>query len=145
MDFTAPIIGLRADPGVPERVATRIADDLAEQISESSGTRWRVEIGKGELPLAPDGNIPLFARAPQLLEDHGWDYIVYLTDLPRYTDDRPMLCEMSAEARAALISLPPLGAIRVAERTQHLVTVLINAALTPLGPTHQQSGPRSTA
>lgn len=127
MDHTSLNLGLRADPDVPARVAARIADDLAEELSRTTGRPWQVDISEGELPLAPDGTIPLFANAPQLLEEHGWEFLVYLTDLPRYMDRKPVLCEVSADARAALISLPPLGALRVAERTRRLVAALARA------------------
>ena len=134
MDSTSLVMGLRADPGVPERVAARIVDDLAEQLSQVSGQQWRVDISAGELPLAPDGTIPLHNYAPQLLEEQGWEYLVYLTDLPQYMDDKPVLCEVSADARAALISLPLLGAIRVSQRTRRLVVALISAASTASRP-----------
>lgn len=130
MDSTSLVVGLRADPGVPERVAARIADDLAERLSQALGQQWRVDISAGELPLGPDGTVPLHNYAPRLLEERGWEYLVYLTDLPQYMDDTPVLCQVSADARAALISLPPLGAIRVAQRTQRLVVALIRAAST---------------
>lgn len=134
MDSTSLVMGLRTDPGVPERVAARIADDLAEQLSQASGQQWQVDISAGELPLTPDGTIPLLIHAPRLLEEQGWEYLVYLTDLPQYMDDKPVLCEVSADARAALISLPPLGAIRVAQRTRDLVMTLLRAASTASNP-----------
>ena len=128
MDAINLILGLRTDPGVPARVAARIAEDLAADLSRTSGQPWQVDISEGELPLAPDGTIPLLANAPQLLEEHGWDYLVYLTDLPRYLDHDPVLSEVSADAHAALISLPSLGALRVSDRTRRLVATLIDAA-----------------
>lgn len=133
-DHPGPVLGLQADPGVPARLAGRIADDLAAQLSRTSDRQWRVDVSAGELPLAPDGTIPLLASAPQLLEKHGWEYLVYLTDLPRYLESRPVLSEVSADARAALISLPSLGALRVAERTRRLVVELIDAAAAARSP-----------
>src|SRR5699024_6760274 len=47
-DGTLPTLGLQAAPGVPERVAAKIADALPEQIYEVSGERWRVEVSEGE-------------------------------------------------------------------------------------------------
>lgn len=121
-------VGLLADPGVPERVATNIAGDLAERAFQESGRRWHVEVSEETLPLAPDGNIHLAKYAPELRQRYGWDYVVYLTDLPRYVDQHPMLCQVSAEARATLISLPPLGSVRLAARTRDLVMVLLREA-----------------
>ena len=126
---TTPTVGLQADPGVPERIAAKIADELAEQIFEKSGQRWRVEVSEGELPLAPDGTIPLLAHARRLLEQNGWQYLVYLTDLPQYLDGRPVVCETSGDVPTAFVSLPPLGSIRTAHRTLHLVATLVSSAL----------------
>lgn len=129
MDDATPIVGLQADPGVPERIAAAIADELAEQIFQTSGQRWRVEVSAGEMPLAPDGTIPLGRRAPRVLEEQGWTYLVYLTDLPRYLEGRPVVCEMSTEVPAALVSLPPLGATRTVRRTRDLAAALVGSAL----------------
>ena len=127
-DGTTPAIGLWADPGVPRHVASRIADGLAEQVSEALGSRWRVEIAQGELPLSPDGTIPVLGRAPRLRHQHGWEYLVYLTDLPRYTEEgHPVLCETNAEEGVALISLPALGAARVSRRARELAVTLVTA------------------
>ena len=127
-DGTTPAIGLWADPGMPRRVAARIADDLAAQVSEAVGAPLRVEIAQGELPLSPDGTIPVLGRAPRLRHQHDWDYLVYLTDLPRYTEEgRPVLCETDVEEGVALISLPALGAARVRRRARRLAATLVAA------------------
>lgn len=118
-------IGLCADPGVPRRIADRIAEDLAEQVSEAAGSPWHVEIADGELPLAPDGTIPVLSHAPRLREEHRWQFLVYLTDLPQYTDEHPVVCELSVGDHVALISLPPLGAIGASRRTRQLATEVI--------------------
>jgi len=134
MNSTTPTIGLQADPGVPERVARAVAESLSGQITQRSGREWRVEISAGELPLGPDGTIQLLDHAPRLLLEHGWAYFVYLTDLPRYIDGHPVLCAVSTEARAALISLPPLGMRGVAARTRELLATLVDAASSASGP-----------
>ncbi|MFC7375081.1 hypothetical protein ACFQS2_10975 [Brachybacterium sp. GCM10030267] len=134
MDSTTPILGLCADPGVPERVAASIADDLTGQLFRKTGLRWRVEVSEEALPLAPDGTIQLLEHAPRLLAEHGWESFVYLTDLPRYLDDHPVLLQVSTDARAALISLPPLGAVRVAPRIRELLITLVGAASSAASP-----------
>lgn len=134
MSPTTPTIGLQTDPGVPERVARSVAESLAEEVSRRSDEQWRVEIHAGELPLAPDGTVQLLDHAPRLLSEQGWEYFVYLTDLPRYIDGHPVLCAVSTEARAALVSLPPLGMIGVAARTCDLLATLVDSASRAGGP-----------
>ena len=127
-DGTVWTIGLWADPGMPRQIAARIADGLATGVSEAVGAPWRVEIAQGELPLSPDGTIPVLGRAPRLRHQHGWEYLVYLTDLPRYTEEgHPVLCETDVEAGVALISLPALGAAQVSRRARRLAVSLVTA------------------
>lgn len=129
MDTKTPTVGLLADPGVPERVARKVADDLAERTSRDAGERWQVEVSEETLPLAPGGQLHLPEHAPELRRRHGWDYVIYLADLPLFVDQQPILCQVSAEAHAALISLPALGGVRIMARTRDLLTVLIHAAM----------------
>lgn len=128
METRTPTVGLLADSGVPERVARKIADDLAERTSREAGERWTVEVSEETLPLAPGGELHLAEHAPELRKRHGWDYVVYLADLPLFADQEPILCQVSAKARAALISMPCLGGLRITARTRDLMAVLLHAA-----------------
>lgn len=120
-------VGIMADPGLPEKVAREVAEDLPRALSEGSGTDiwWRVEVSQETLPLTAEGDIPLLDRSGPLRERYGWDYVVYLTDLPRSHDGNPMLCQASAEAAAALVSLPALGAVRISRKARELLSVLV--------------------
>ncbi|MFC7403451.1 hypothetical protein [Citricoccus sp. GCM10030269] len=81
----------------------------------------------GAPPLIGDGQIPLLDHVEALRERHGWDYMVYLTDLPRSHDGGPMVCEVSAAAKAALVPWPALGAVRLVARTRKLLATLIGS------------------
>src|SRR5699024_11682538 len=95
-------VGLMADPGMPGKVAAAIADDLADDLQRERGGRWVVEAGHETLPLGPDGEIRLTEHAPRLLQDHEWDFVLYLTDLPTRPDGVPLLYDMSGSTAAAL-------------------------------------------
>lgn len=129
--MTTPVrtIGLIADPGLPEKVARAVTDDVSRQLSRAgdAGVRWVVEVSRDTLPLTAAGEIPLLTLAQQLREDHGWDCVVYVTDLPRAHDDEPMVCEVSSTAQAALICLPALGAYRLRAKTQQLLVTLVQS------------------
>ena len=64
-------------------------------------------------------------RAEDLRSRCEWDYIVYLTELPRHHGTQPMLCEVSTANRALLVSVPALGAHRLLAQTRNLVVALI--------------------
>lgn len=119
-------VGLMADPGLPEKVAFSLIAGLSRDLARAdAGVRWKVDVSRGTLPLTVNGDIPLLNCADQLREDHGWDYVVYLTDLPRSYEDEPMVCETSSASRAALVSLPALGTWRLQAKTRNLINALL--------------------
>lgn len=122
-------VGVLADPGLPEKVARRVAEDLPRALPEHTGSdvSWEVEVSRETLPLTADGDIPLLDKAGELRDEYDWDYVVYLTDLPRSHDGDPLLCEVGAAAAAALISLPGLGADHFSRKACRLVVALVGA------------------
>lgn len=122
-------IGLIADPGLPNAVAGRLARQLPRSLERGVDRRvtWKVQASRETLPLTNTGEIPLVEHAPRLLEDNEWDAVVYLSELPRQHDGDAMVAEVDAHARAALVSLPTLGAWHVTGRTRNLVVRLIMA------------------
>lgn len=123
-------LGLMADPGLPMRIAKKIADSLSKRLAENTQTRWDVDVATERLPMDSDGDIPLFRHAPRLHEAYNWDYLLYLTDLPLISHREILLCKTSSEAQTAMLSLPSIGAIRSAKRVESIVTSLIVAAQT---------------
>ena len=122
-------VGLMADPGLPETVARAVAGDLARELGQvaDAGARWNVEVSRETLPLTRDGDVPLLEHAAVLRDRRDWDYVVYLTDLPRSHGGDTMLCEASSETGAALVSLPALGVARLRVRVRALLVTLIRA------------------
>lgn len=119
-------VGLMADPGLAEDIAKRVSEDLTERLTEETNETWHVENIQEELPLGPDGNVSLEEYAPKILDRYGWDYVFYLTDLPAFHDQQPLLCRTVAQSRGALIVLPSLGAIRLRAQVLELVVTLLS-------------------
>ncbi|MGN0099422.1 MAG: hypothetical protein ACI39C_00645 [Dietzia sp.] len=124
---TYATVGLMADPGVPRRIAVAIADDLAEDLGRELGGRWRVEVDQETLPLGPEGEIRLTEHAPRLLRQHGWDFLLYLTDLATHPDGAPVLYDVSGSRAAALVCVPVLGVFRVRSKVRELALQLVRA------------------
>lgn len=120
-------VGLMADPGVPRRIAVAIADDLAEDLGRELGGRWRVEVDQETLPLGPEGEIRLTEHAPRLLQQHGWDFVLYLTDLATHPDGVPVLYDVSGSTAAALVCVPVLGVFRVRSKVRQLALGLVRS------------------
>jgi hypothetical protein len=131
----ALLVGILADPGLPDATARSMANGLADQLRSrvDPDCRWDVEPVLRALPLTEEGYIPLLEQAEDLRAQNRWDYVVYLTDLPRSHDGKVMVCETSPEGKAALVSMPALGAWRVRAATQELL-------LGVLGSLHADAG-----
>jgi hypothetical protein len=128
-DVRTLTVGVLADPGLPEKVARSVTDELPRELADQSTSdarvRWDVEVNPETLPLTAEGGIPLLDQAGRLRHEHGWDYVIYLTDLPRSHGGDPMLCEASADAGAALVSLPALGIDHYSHKARRLLAALV--------------------
>lgn len=113
-------VGVMADPGVPERIAASMVRRLADKLSNSADT-WRFSRFKGHLPVAPDGTIPITEHAPRLLEQNEWDFLVYLSDLPRFEGHSLLVYEMSNTTPAMTIFVPGHGALFQVARVRRLI------------------------
>ncbi|WP_144792346.1 hypothetical protein [Kocuria palustris] len=122
------VLGLLADPGVPQNVTDALADEIAERLTRRTGTPWETEVSHFTFPLNDDGTVPFSARAPGILERNDWRYLVYLTDLPRALDQRPVIAEVDAAGRSTMISLPSLGALRLQASARDLIVDLVEVS-----------------
>jgi hypothetical protein len=109
-------VGLVADPGIAATMAGRVAGALEARLSEAVGGRWRAEVDERRLPLDSCGDVPFFSSARRIREETGWDWVVYVTELPRFLEDGPMLAEADGEECAGMLSLPAFGAVGVRRR-----------------------------
>lgn len=119
-----------ADPGLPEAVARTVASRVERdlnRLTEADSVGWNVQVSRDTLPLTEQNEIHLLHRAPGLRDAHGWDYMIYLTDLPRSVDNNSLVCEVDVTGSAALLSLPALGAVNVTSRTRRVLTELVMA------------------
>ncbi|WP_380165370.1 hypothetical protein [Jannaschia sp. R86511] len=113
----------------PERAA-RLADRLPDVLAARFGvTGWDVSVVR-EPPVspAPDARALVDLGRTRLLE-HDWDLAVVLTDLPLRLDRRPVTAHASPLHGVGLLSVPALGAVQVARRTQDAVVGLVEALL----------------
>lgn len=126
--MTTMTVGLVADPGFPERIVQSLADSLTDRLERRYVAEevWEVQTSRETLPLDQDGEIPFQSMTRRLKNDNEWDYFFYVTDLPRTTGGSPMLVEIDHETKAALISLPALGAIAVKAKAEKLILALVD-------------------
>jgi len=123
-------VGLVVEPEMRD-VVRRIADDLGDELQRMfPGIDWQVELGESEV-LDPQARIAELVRGARTqLLDHGWDLLVYLTDIPMMSGGRPVTAHASPIDGVALVSVPALGAIDVDARVREAVIDVL-AALVP--------------
>ncbi|MCV7373456.1 hypothetical protein H5P33_12090 [Mycolicibacterium arabiense] len=123
-NFTVLLI---ADPGVPARLAKRIAESLPHDLSESTNPPERWEASVRVQPHLRDEQAAfreVIASVEPSKEEA--DVVIYMTDLPRRENRLPILAEISAEHRFGLIAVAGVGATLVARRVHELVILAVS-------------------
>lgn len=125
-------VGLVADPGMPAITVAAVADDLPDVLDRAvrdgaaGRAAWRVETVDAPLLLDEHGTIPMLAVGKAYRDEHGWDLVVLVTDLPRRAVTEPILVDFSTGARVAMVSLPALGGgLRLRARLRDLLIHLL--------------------
>ena len=64
-------------------------------------------------------------KAAQIKEEHQWDYVVCLTDLPSISDNKVVVSDFNSDKHVAMLSLPSLGFIDLKRKLVKTMTSLI--------------------
>lgn len=107
-------VGLIADPGIAQVLANRVSHRLAAALNrlDNHAYDWQVDVSPFTLPTGSTGRVALNDKVPRLREEYGWDYIIYLTDVPHYVQGRPVRSVISIQEFSAVLSMPSLGLAR---------------------------------
>ncbi|MFL5530394.1 MAG: hypothetical protein ACJ8BC_00215 [Gemmatimonadales bacterium] len=107
------VVGLVATPpDHPAQVVARLTVELSDRLAEriNADLRWTVRQGWGEVAPRRDGGVEaLLDDLARRRADARWDVAVCLTDLPLQAERVPLVAQVSARRRAAMVSLPALG------------------------------------
>lgn len=137
-------IGILADSGQPSHDVNRIVEKILEEPRRDTaddGTTvlcgtWpgvgEVEVRVGTVPMSQDGAVMLSEHARTVLDTHGWERFIYVTDLPLTAWERPVVSQWARADAAVLVSLPALGAFGATRRLRRELVSLVedNRALT---------------
>lgn len=122
------MVGLMADPGLPLALAKKLASSLPEIFEKKidDSVQWHVEAENYSLPLSNEGSVELTRSSSTVRQERGWDYMVYLTDLPKYILKEPMVATRNSSYGAGMIVVPALG-LRGAGPVRRLLLPMISA------------------
>ncbi|MEU6105780.1 hypothetical protein [Streptomyces flaveolus] len=130
------VVALLADPDAPTEVAQRMARDLPARLADASGRQFDVEVVSEPFTAGTEDPSTLMRRILDRASAENWDIVVALTDLPLHSHGRKLVVDLSHEHGVALLSLPPLGGLRLQTRARRAVE---EAVLSLAGP--QTTGP----
>lgn len=116
-------IGLVADPAAPSEVAERVRD---LQAPGESDAEWDVEVVSEPFAMDCEDAETAVRRLRDHAEQQGWDHVVGLTELPlRNQEGTYLLVKEDDDGRAAVMSLPALGGVRVRRRTRAMLRSVV--------------------
>jgi hypothetical protein len=115
-------LGLVADPVVVAETVVQIGPAVADRLRGD----WHVRTDEQTFAAGQELS-ELSERAGQLAEEHGWDAVIGLTDLPIVVDGRIVLADLSPEERVAVLSVPALGPLTLGRRLRGAVVRVAGA------------------
>lgn len=121
------VVGLLSDPDYPAELADVLSAELPDLLARQadSEVRWDIRIDTDPITACVHDATEVLAAAEDQRRREGWDYAVYLTDLPMRTGWRPIVADVSRSRGVAALSLPSLGGLRLYRRVQRAVLRLI--------------------
>ena len=126
-------VGLMADPAKPTALA-RTMCDLGPP-GRDGRDAWDITVLSEPFTTGSEDVDTALARLTEQAHRHQWDVVVGLTELPLHDGDgRYLLVRTDPEHRAAVLSLPALGGLRMHARTRHAVRELISDITGPDSP-----------
>jgi hypothetical protein len=138
-------LGLIATPGVAHDLARDLASKLPEALrtQASSAVEWEVPVVAdafaGDARLS---GVDMIDRGRERMQREGWHLAVCLTDLPLRNGRRPVIADASATHGVAILSLPALGATRLARRALATILQLLDGLMAERLVTADERGDR---
>jgi hypothetical protein len=98
-----------------------------QSLDGEHGHHWDLEVLSEPFTLACEDTETALSRLNDHAQEHQWDLVVGLTELPlRDGDGRYLLIETDPEQRTAVLSLPALGGVRMHRRSKLALRELIS-------------------
>ncbi len=114
-DRTRRTVGLLVSPGFGERLAKDLAHLLPQRLEREidESLKWDIKVVVDPLTGSNVAVSDILAEIAEKKATYEWDYAISLTDLPIREDDRIVIARTGGGLDVAVISIPPLGALRV--------------------------------
>ncbi|GAB4074191.1 hypothetical protein GCM10028778_16940 [Barrientosiimonas marina] len=125
-------VGLIPSPDLPanvaEKVISRLAEDLEKRVDAT--VDWHVEREVNPITGAAEYVSDIIEKAARIKQEHAWDYVICLTDLPSFSDYKAVTTDASVQRGAALVSLPSFGAFPLKHRIRKAFVFIVELLYT---------------
>ncbi len=115
-------LGLVADPVVVAETVERTVEEISARLRGD----WHVRVDEQSFAAGQELR-ELSERAERLADEHGWDAVIGLTDLPIVVDGEIVLADISPRERVAVLSVPALGPLPMRRRLRRIVVQVAEA------------------
>ena len=115
-------LGLVADPVVVAETVERTGPDVAARLRGD----WHIRTDEQTFAAGQELR-ELSQRAQELADEHDWDAVIGLTDLPIVVDGETVLADVSPAERVAVLSVPALGPLMLRRRLRRAVVRVAEA------------------
>ena len=104
-------LGIIAAPGTARNIASKIKDELADNLKErlSENDDWEIDIIVDPLTGETEFSKKIYARTEEYLQENEWDYLISITDLPLFYNDKPVVIDIDTSDGIAMMSIPAFG------------------------------------
>ncbi|WP_299260628.1 hypothetical protein [uncultured Kushneria sp.] len=121
-------LGILPAPELPTRIVEKIRERLTERLSRevASDNDWRVETITDPMVGTDEDADDIMDEAERFKREHGWTYVVCLTDLPLFHEGKPLAASASGNRGVAILSQPVLGASPIARRVEEAIIQLVS-------------------
>src|SRR5690606_5196330 len=127
------VLGLIADPDMPEA----IADHLAETLPDELGEGWRIEVDADPVTASLKGTSEILEQTAHLCDSHGWTYAICITDLPVRSEDGPVVADVDHDRGVAVMSVPGIGGFQTRRRIHRVVRQVLDDLHEDYGERHE--------
>ena len=121
-------IGLVVAPGVTEKLAQSLIDDIPNILSEQDNHQrdWKVDLVVDPLTGFAESVEEIFKKIQDYHDKREWDYVVGITDLPMFYHQNVLALDINKKNGAAIFSYPAFGWRPVKNRFKHAIVTIIN-------------------
>lgn len=122
------VLGILPSPELPTRIVEKIRERLTERLSRevASDRDWCIETVTDPMVGTDEDADDIMDEAERFKREHGWAYVVCLTDLPLFHEGKPLAASASGNRGVAILSQPALGASPIARRVEEAMIQLVS-------------------